>query len=388
MPNSSSSSVPSTRRAYRCLCGAAIFFRNSQCLSCGRTLAYEPESARMVALVSEHLPQGDAWLIEGDSSGMRFSRCSNYQNAANCNWLRPAGIASHHDRGLCISCSLNRMIPDQSMEENQQLWGRIELAKRRLVSQLLALKLPVRSKLPGVWQDERQGLAFDFLRDWPDQQVTTGHANGVITVNALEADDAERERIRAALHEPYRTLLGHLRHEVGHYYWDRLVLYTDWLTPYRQLFGDERADYGLALQKHYAQGARPDWRAHHVSEYASSHPWEDWAESWAHYLHLRDALDSAASFGLTADDVESRVQPFGRDALWDDSRPGSDAYLQLINDWLRLTSVLNELSDSMGQAPFYPFVFSRAVVAKLQLVHEVIHAGTSLGSSVGASLPR
>jgi hypothetical protein len=373
MPDSSLTCAASTRHAYRCVCGAPIFFRNSQCLNCARTLAYEPVSARMVSLVAHRNGQGgDAWRIEGDSDGAGFHRCANFQTAAACNWLRPAGIASHHDRGLCISCSLNRMIPDQSNQENQQLWARIESAKRRLVSQLLALGLPVRSKLPGVWQDEARGLAFDFLRDWSDQSVTTGHANGVITVNALEADDAERERIRTALHEPYRTLLGHLRHEVGHYYWDRLVIQTDWLIPYRQLFGDERADYNAALQQHYAQGARTDWREHYVSTYASSHPWEDWAESWAHYLHLRDALDSAVSFGLTADDVESRIQPFGADALWDNTRAGSSAYLKLINDWLRLTSVLNELSDSMGQAPFYPFMLSRRVVAKLQLVHEVI----------------
>jgi hypothetical protein len=377
MPFSSSQqgSIRSTRRAYQCVCGSPIFFRNSQCLSCGRTLAYEPVSARMVALVSHHDTQGsagDTWHIEGDKDGSAFHRCANYQTAAGCNWLRPAGIASHHDRGLCISCSLNRMIPDQSSEENQVLWGRIENAKRRLVSQLLALGLPVRSKLPGVWQDEAQGLAFDFLRDWPDQPVTTGHAHGVITVNALEADDAVREQTRAALHEPYRTLLGHLRHEVGHYYWDRLVAHTPWLDAFRQLFGDERQDYQTALQRHYAQGAPQNWREQHVSAYASSHPWEDWAESWAHYLHLRDALDSAASFGLTAEDVEWRAQDFTADALWDAKRPGSSAYLKFINDWLRMTSVLNELSDSMGQAPFYPFVLSRTVVAKLQLVHEVI----------------
>jgi hypothetical protein len=312
-------------------------------------LAYEPVSARIVSLVAHHDSAGmgsDFWHIEGDSDGAGFHRCANFQTAAACNWLRPAGIASHHDRGLCISCSLNRMIPDQSLPENQLLWGRIESAKRRLVSQLLALGLPVRSKLPGVWQDERQGLAFDFLRDWPDQSVTTGHAHGVITVNALEADDAERERIRTALHEPYRTLLGHLRHEVGHYYWDRLVAQTEWLGAFRQLFGDERADYASALQRHYAQGAPADWREKHVSEYAS--------------------------FGLRADDVEARVQAFDADALWDSKRAGSSAYLQLINDWLRLTSLLNELSDSMGQPPFYPFVLSHKVVAKLQLVHEVI----------------
>jgi hypothetical protein len=372
LPTSAPPAIRSTRHAYRCQCGSPIFFRNSQCLNCGRTLAYEPVSARMVALVAHHDQHGDAWHIEGDKGDAAFHRCANFQTAANCNWLRPAGIASHHDRGLCISCSLNRMIPDQGVEENQVLWGRIENAKRRLVSQLLSLSLPVRSKLPGVWQDEARGLAFDFLRDWPDQSVVTGHGHGVITVNAMEADDAFREQNRAALHEPYRTLLGHLRHEIGHYYWDRLVSDTPWFAHFRLLFGDERADYQAALQRHYTQGPPPDWREKHVSEYASSHPWEDWAESWAHYLHLRDALDSAASFGLTADDVEARVQPFSPDALWDASRAGSNEYLQLVNDWLRLTSVLNELSDSMGQAPFYPFVLSRKVVAKLQMVHEVI----------------
>jgi hypothetical protein len=363
----------STRTAYRCVCGSPIFFRNSQCLSCGRTLAYEPQSARMVALVAQHdAGGGDSWAIEGDAGGMGYHRCANFQTAANCNWLRPAGIASHHDRGLCISCSLNRMIPDQSLEENQVLWGRIENAKRRLVSQLLSLGLPVRSKLPGIWQDEARGLAFDFLRDWPDQPVTTGHAQGVITVNALEADDAVREQTRAALHEPYRTLLGHLRHEVGHYYWERLVQSSGWLEAFRQLFGDERADYTESLNRHYAQGAPFDWRANHVSEYASSHPWEDWAETWAHYLHIRDAMNSAGSFGLTAEDVEWHALPYGSGALWDAQRPGSAAYLKLINDWLRITSVLNELSDSMGQAPFYPFTLPAPVVAKLQLVHEVI----------------
>ncbi len=327
----------------------------------------------MVSLISQHQAGGgDSWAIEGDSDAVGYHRCANYQTAAGCNWLRPAGIASHHDRGLCIACSLNRVIPDQSDEQNQVLWGKIESAKRRLVSQLLSLGLPVKSKLPGVWHDPEQGLAFDFLRDWPDQSVTTGHAHGVITVNALEADDAERERMRTALHEPYRTLLGHLRHEVGHYYWDRLVLSGTWLEAFRQLFGDERADYNTALNNHYTQGAAPDWRARHISAYASSHPWEDWAETWAHYLHLRDAMNSAESFGLTAEDVEWHAKPFKAHALWDAKRPGATEYLKLINDWLRITSVLNELSDSMGQAPFYPFTLAAPVVAKLQLVHEVI----------------
>lgn len=381
MPPLSPVHASSTRHAYRCACGAAIFFRNSQCLSCGRTLAYEPLSARMVSLVAHHDSTGgagDTWRIEGDADGAAFHRCANYQTAAGCNWLRPAGITSHHDRGLCVACSLNRTIPDQSTEENQLLWSKIEAAKRRLVSQLLGLGLPVKSKLSGLWQDEAQGLAFDFLRDWPGQSVITGHVAGVITVNALEADDAVREQTRTALHEPYRTLLGHLRHEIGHYYWDRLISQTAWLADFRQLFGDERQDYPAALKRHYEQGAPADWQARHVSSYASSHPWEDWAETWAHYLHMRDALDTAASFGLAADDVEERVHPFDAAALWDAGREGGVGYLQIVNDWLRLTGLLNELSDSLGQPPFYPFLLSPKVVAKLQFVHEVVRSAKAL----------
>ncbi|MFM7332268.1 MAG: putative zinc-binding metallopeptidase [Brachymonas sp.] len=373
-------STNTTRSAYRCVCGSPIFFRNSQCLSCGRALAYEPGSARMVALQVSGAQQLNAWLIEGDSNGQRYARCGNFKRAAGCNWLVAlhAPLGSEHDEALCIACSLNRTIPDQSLPENELLWARIESAKRRLVSQLLGLGLPVQARKRNPQPGDPMGLAFDFLREWPGQSVTTGHASGVITVNVQEADDAERERIRAALHEPYRTLLGHLRHEVGHYYWERLVLHSEWLLPFRALFGDERTDYSAALHQHYTHGARPDWHQHHVSQYASSHPWEDWAETWAHYLHLRDALGSAQSFGFTGDDVEWHAQPFGPSALWDAQRAGSADYLKLINDWLRMTSVLNELSDSMGQAPFYPFALSAPVVAKLQFVHElIVQAATS-----------
>lgn len=328
----------------------------------------------MVALEvsgSQHL---NAWLIEGDTNGQRYARCGNFKRAAGCNWLVAlnSALGNEHDEALCIACSLNRTIPDQSQPENELLWARIEQAKRRLVSQLLGLGLPVQPRSANPRVDEPLGLAFDFLREWPGQPVTTGHASGVITINAQEADDAERERIRTALHEPYRTLLGHLRHEVGHYYWERLVLHSPWLSHFRALFGDEQQDYNAALNRHYAQGAPLNWRERHVSEYASSHPWEDWAETWAHYLHIRDAMNSADSFGLTADDVEWHAQPYNLHALWDATRPGAGAYLKLINDWLRITSVLNELSDSMGQPPFYPFTLPAPVVAKLQFVHEVI----------------
>jgi hypothetical protein len=241
------------------------------------------------------------------------------------------------------------------------------------VSQQLALGLPVQSRLAGAGgEDTQRGLVFDFLRPLDGQPVRTGHASGVITLNADEADDSIRERIRASLREPYRTLLGHFRHEVGHYYWDRLVACTDddtdWLPAFRQCFGDERADYAAALERHYRLGPAPDWADWHVSAYASSHPWEDWAETWAHYLHMVDALDTGLSFGLDADDVEVEVVPFDDTVLM---QPDPE-FLRLVNAWVELTALLNELSRSMGQPDFYPFVLSQAVVRKLHLVHRVV----------------
>jgi hypothetical protein len=200
----------------------------------------------------------------------------------------------------------------------------------------------------------------------------TGHANGLITLDIDEADDVRREQLRTSLHEPYRTLLGHLRHEVGHYYWDRLVDNTPWIDAYRELFGDERVDYTAALKKHYEYGPRADWANHHVSSYASVHPWEDWAETWAHYLHMVDTVDTALSFGIDAEEVEIEAEPFKSDALWKPDDAGAQDFLDFLNSWVELTNVLNELSRSMGQPDFYPFVLPRAAVAKLQFIHNVV----------------
>ena len=60
--------------------------------------------------------------------------------------------------------------------------------------------------------------------------------------------------------------------------------------------------YAAALQAHYAKGGDVGpWAERHVSAYASAHPWEDWAETWAHYLHMMDAVDTALGFGMSAD---------------------------------------------------------------------------------------
>jgi hypothetical protein len=257
-----------------------------------------------------------------------------------------------------------------SRDDNAMLWQRIEAAKRRIVSQLFLLGLPVATRLG---EDPQRGLAFDFLRA-PEggPPVMTGHADGLITINVEEADDAKREKLRAQLREPYRTLLGHFRHEVGHYYWDRLVKDTDWINPVRELFGDDRLDYAAALKKNYEEGPPSDWRDRFVSTYASCHPWEDWAETWAHYLHMVDMVDTALSFGIDADDVEIEVEPWTRDALWRPDDPDAEAFLGFLNAWVELTAVLNEMARSMGQPDFYPFVLPRQAVATLQLTHPIV----------------
>jgi hypothetical protein len=244
------------------------------------------------------------------------------------------------------------------------------VAKRRLVSQLLSLGLPVKSKLN---EDRERGVMFDFLRSPPGgPPVMTGHANGLITLNVEEADDAKRERIRLSMREPYRTLLGHFRHEIGHYYWDRLVRDSGWVGPFRSLFGDDRQDYSAALRANYENGPPSDWTRRYISAYASSHPWEDWAETWAHYLHVVDSLGTALGFGLDADDLEAHAVPFTRADLHAPDDRDADSFLNLMNGWIEMTMVLNELARSMGLPDFYPFVMSRSVVSKLQFVHLVV----------------
>lgn len=375
------SAEPRAARAYRCQCGRPVFFRNSQCLACGTQLGYDTGQARVLPL---QRPPGvdDAqadvlgpWQLHGSPpDAAQYWRCGNFDSAAGCNWLVPAEADGKH-APLCVACRLNRTIPDLTLEENREAWRRIELAKRQLVSQLLALRLPVASGVEGAPDaDPEKGLVFDFLRPLPDAPVTTGHASGVITINIEEADDATRERIRAQMHEPYRTLLGHLRHEVGHYYWERLVNGTAWLEPFRELFGDERADYAAALKHHYDNGPAPDWAQRCVSAYASVHPWEDWAETWAHYLHMVDTVDTALSFGIDGEDVDLSAEPFGKDDLWDAKAQGAAEFLSFLNAWVELTAVLNELSRAMGQHDFYPFVLPRPAVAKLQFIHVLVNA--------------
>jgi hypothetical protein len=356
-------------RAFNCQCGSPVFFRNSTCLSCGTALGYDPAQAQLLPLAPTNEP--DVW-VPWLSNGPLFRSCANRHSPAVCNWLVPVEEVGAQE-GLCRACRLNRTIPDLNdvqHPENGTLWARIELAKRRLVSALLVMGLPVASR---ETEDTERGLMFDFLRAAQGgPPVMTGHDHGLITLNIIEADDVHRERARTNMNEPYRTLVGHLRHEVGHYYWDRLVLDTPWLERFRGLFGDETQDYGDSLKAYYDNGPPADWALGYVSAYATSHPWEDWAECWAHYMHMSDMVDTASSFGLSLDETRLEFKPFTHDVLYQADHPGADKYLAFVNHWAELTMLMNGMARAMGQPDIYPFVLAHQVVAKLQFIHLVV----------------
>lgn len=362
-------------------CGQPLFFENVHCLRCGSVLAFLPDRLALAAVEPQAGDEG-LWRRRAGpgrtGSGRTYRLCSNNIRHQACNFAVP----SEDPNPFCVSCRQTRLLPDLSVPQNRNRWYRIEVAKRRLFYTLARLGLVALEPPAG----RRDGPVFEFLADLPGQRVLTGHCEGVITLNVAEADDAERLRRRIALHEPYRTLLGHLRHESGHYYWDRLILEGGRTEDFRATFGDERADYGKALAAYYAAGgAAPGWQEHHVSAYSTSHPWEDWAETWAHYLHMVDLLETASSYrtrvalpGKATQDVEEVTNPF--DAAADFNR--------LVDQWVPLTLLLNSLNRSLGQDDAYPFALSGRALEKLRFVHDLIEvrpAGEQVAGSCQAA---
>ena len=356
-------------KTFRCdHCGHPLFFENVQCLQCGSALAFLPDRLALCAIEPDEGHRG-LWRRKTGQQrkpeSARYRLCRNHAEYQVCNFAVPAADPNV----LCVSCRLTRLLPDLSVPENWQRWYRIEVAKRRLFYTLA--KLGLVAVAPGGAQGD--GPVFEFLADQPGQQVLTGHSDGVITLNIAEADDAQRVQRRLALHEPYRTLLGHLRHESGHYYWNRLVGNTGRLEAFRDLFGDERAGYQQALDAHYAAGGAPaNWKDHYVSAYATAHPWEDWAETWAHYLHMVDLLETAASFstrvavpGGREQDVEEVANPF---------ETGAGDFDQLVQQWIPVTLLLNSLNRGLGQDDAYPFALATEALRKLRFVHDLIQS--------------
>jgi hypothetical protein len=347
-------------------CQQTLYFENSRCVSCGETLGYVPDAAALVTLRHPVPDAADVFEVtlpgEAANGGTRrFRQCRNTREHDACNWLVPAG----GDAEFCASCALSEVIPDLADAYNDQVWRRIEAAKRRLLYTLLSLKLPVAPRVAGG-----HGLAFRFLKGTEDAPVMTGHDDGVITLNVDEADFAFRENMREKMGEGYRTVLGHLRHEIGHYYWDVLVRDDVRLDAFRDLFGDERRSYEEALEHHYEFGPPLGWNESFISAYATMHPWEDWAETWAHYLHMVDTLETAKSHGLTVR-IPAAEQPGERVAT---ERLAFFDFDALITGWNAVTLALNSLNRSMGMKDAYPFVLTAPVIAKLRFVHEVIAA--------------
>jgi hypothetical protein len=333
-------------------CGHLVFFENVQCVRCGHTLAYLPDFRFMGSV---EIGADGLWRSPFPAArGRTYRPCENYVKQNVCNWVVSTGDAS----AMCVSCRLTRVVPNLTQPQNREAWYRLEVAKRRLVYTLQTLGLPLLNRDV----DPQNGLAFEFRGD----AALSGHQNGVIVINVAEADDAEREKRRIRFHEPYRTLLGHFRHESGHYYWDRLVKQNAYLEPFRQRFGDERQDYAQALARHHANGPPADWQLHFVSAYASAHPWEDWAETWAHFLHMIDALETAADCGLSL-----RPQGDNEPHIENIKAPAPGKFDTMIADWYSLTYVLNNLNRGLGLPDGYPFVLSKPAIEKLRLVHEV-----------------
>ncbi|MDQ3845157.1 MAG: putative zinc-binding peptidase [Bacteroidota bacterium] len=348
-------------KLFTCMhCGQLLYFENHRCEKCGYSLGFMANTLQLVPLVE----QEDSFFKVYEEESKLYRYCANHQYGV-CNWL----IEEDNQTVYCKACTLNRTIPDLSKQKYQQRWQVIEDAKHRLVYALLRMQLPVVSKA----EDVANGLSFDFLADEnknSDKKILTGHANGLITLNIAEADDIEREMARKAMAEPYRTVLGHLRHEIGHYYWDRLIDNSDHLDEFRKLFGDERMDYGEAVKRHYEQGTPSNWNETFISAYATTHPWEDWAETWAHYMHIIDTLETAYAFGL-------RVRPeVVKDSATLKASIELDPYniedfTSIINIWLPLCFALNSLNRSMGHRDLYPFIIPPKAIEKLTFIHNV-----------------
>jgi len=323
-------------------CGHLVFFENTVCLNCSTPQGFVPERLELVAL------EGPA------AAGLH--RCANATLAA-CNWM-----VGEQGR-LCRSCELTRTRPNDDDPVGLAEFAATEGAKRRAVFQLLDLGLP------GVHPGE---LGFDLLAS-EQEPVSTGHADGVITIDLAESDAARREQRRAELGEPYRTLLGHLRHELGHYFQPLLVTGDAEWARCRELFGDERGDYGQALERHYSQGPPSDWQQRHVSAYATMHPWEDWAETFAHYLHIRDTLQTAAEYGVTVRGPRAVTTDRSLKAT-PQPEAGERGFSEVLDNWLPLTYALNAVNRSMGRDDLYPFTLAPAVIEKLEYVHAHVHA--------------
>ncbi len=355
-------------RVFNCQsCGHLIFFESLQCVHCGSELAFLPETLCLNAIIPSPAPTAETQWQAFQSplqttNGQRYKLCGHRDDLSLCNFA----IAVDDPHHLCVSCRQTSWLPDASNSANAMRWAKIEAAKRRLFYTLSRLGLG-----PKPYQPQP---SFALLADLPGHlPIMTGHAGGTITINVVEADDDERAKRRLELGEPYRTLTGHLRHEVGHFFWDQLIAPGPWLEPFRTLFGDERIDYGQALQNYYGRDLNSnDWYTNFISAYATSHPWEDWAETWSHYLHMMDLLETAASYG-TCVTLPYR-NTLNTQVITDPFNNPPPSFSSMLAQWVPLTLLLNSLNRGLGHNDAYPFAISAGARSKLEFVHQVVSA--------------
>ena len=347
---------------FRCsACNTTVFFDNDHCGTCGATLGLIPGLLKIQSYVTPAVGDTNApWTPLGITPAAPLRPCGNRLAHGICNWMLDDG-----DMGsLCRSCRLTQVVPPLNQGRNRQRWHVIERAKRRLIFGLLAMGL---APEPKNSPDDRLGLGFQLLENQPGlPPVQTGHRDGLITLNVAEADDDQRESLRVQLGEPTRTLLGHLRHETAHYLQYRWIDNTPAMTGWREVFGDERLDYQSALARHYAEGPPGDWPQRYVSAYASAHPWEDWAETCAHYLLVLDAVQTASSWGLTLHGPAEAAP----DTLEVAQAP-TVANL-VLEQWLPVAQFLNAMNRSLGLPDSYPFLLPSTVLEKMTAVQQLL----------------
>ncbi|MEE4383347.1 MAG: putative zinc-binding metallopeptidase [Pseudomonadales bacterium] len=276
--------------------------------------------------------------------------CAN-RDRIGCNWIAPEAGA------FCRACAMTALAPDPAVPGAMANWAQTEAAKRWVLDNL------------GRWnwfrpEDPGARPVFHML-DEGRTPVLMGHVDGVVTISVAECDPVLRTTRQEALAEPYRTMIGHVRHEVAHMLWWRLSLRADFLDAFRATFGNERTDYRAALEHHYAHGPPAAWREHFLTSYASTHPHEDWAETAAHLLHLTDIADSFVAAGLSVEGV-----PGGFRDPYADPDAG-----RLLRASTAVAVGVNHVNRSMGLSDLYPFVLSAAALGKLAFVHDWLRRG-------------
>ena len=335
-------------------CNHPLFFENNKCENCGHISGYRDLDRQMLTFD----PFNSSLL--SDREKIEYKYCKNKEHGV-CNWL----VVNDYSQVYCRACQLNRTIPNLSDKKNFQKWQNLEVAKHRLIYQLQKIGLDLPSKMTN-----EEGLCFDFIAKNNDPKIMTGHSNGVITILLREADSALREQIRKEMQEPYRTLIGHLRHEVGHYFWERLIFREQNVLPeFRVIFGNEEENYSDALQNYYKNSTPEDWRDAYISKYATSHPWEDWAETWAHYLHIMDMVETAHFFGLEVN--SKQISEKMKITSTYDPYKVKD-FKTIVQTCVPLSFAVNSINRAMGIPDVYPFVITPTVVKKMNFIHELL----------------